>query len=388
MTPARPLDSLGLSHRPHLSDSTPASLRLRARSSRSHRVAVAPARRWAARRTSSLVSSPGPDSRPLAGRNGGCDGDRRADHAARANGKQRPLHDSLSRWRRAVSRDGAASSAWRPLTFVVSRQADEDRLQRDVAMSPTSSRLQEVVVSARRRGGGNDRPTPGATGRNLSGDQAERLPIDASDLAALAALAPGVVPIGATDSTSTQFSVAGQRPTANNITLDGLTFGGGSIPQDATRTTRIITNTYDVARGQFSGGLVATTTQGRHELARRIVLATRCAIARSSGAAPTPGAFGVAGHAESARRRLRGADRQGQALLLRGGAGSLAQRRSRIAAEREQRNAAPPRHRLRFRRALSRARERAGRSRARGRRRRRPQHEQRLCARAHGLHHQ
>ena len=69
------------------------------------------------------------------------------------------------------------------------------------------------------------------------------------------------MPIGATDSTSTQFSVAGQRPTANNITLDGLTFGGGSIPQDATRTTRIITNTYDVARGQFSGGQVATTTK-------------------------------------------------------------------------------------------------------------------------------
>ncbi len=79
--------------------------------------------------------------------------------------------------------------------------------------------------------------------------------------AALAALAPGVVPIGATDSTSTAFSVAGQRPTANNITLDGLSFGGGSIPQDATRTTRIITNTYNVARGQFSGGLVATTTK-------------------------------------------------------------------------------------------------------------------------------
>ena len=58
------------------------------------------------------------------------------------------------------------------------------------------------------------------------------------------------------------FSVAGQRPTANNITLDGLSFGGGSIPQDATRTTRIITNTYDVARGQFSGGQVATTTKG------------------------------------------------------------------------------------------------------------------------------
>jgi hypothetical protein len=148
-----------------------------------------------------------------------------------------------------------------PITFMDTRQADEDRLVRDVALSPTSARLQEVTVVARRRTP-RERTTPGTTGRAISGDQAERLPVDASDLAGLAALAPGVVPIGATDSTSTAFSVAGQRPTANNITLDGLTFGGGSIPQDAARSTRVITNTYDVARGQFSGGQVATTTKG------------------------------------------------------------------------------------------------------------------------------
>jgi Carboxypeptidase regulatory-like domain/LTXXQ motif family protein len=202
----------------------------------------------------------GPDSKPLAGASVDAmavDGQITRHALTGNNGRYTILFpDGGGQYRVTVRFIGMA-----PIAFVVNRQADEDRLVRDVAMSPTSSRLQEVVVNARRRGGGNDRPTPGATGRNLSGDQAERLPIDASDLAALAALAPGVVPIGATDSTSTQFSVAGQRPTANNITLDGLTFGGGSIPQDATRTTRIITNTYDVARGQFSGGLVATTTK-------------------------------------------------------------------------------------------------------------------------------
>src|SRR5213079_594246 len=88
-----------------------------------------------------------------------------------------------------------------------------------------------------------------------------RLPIDASDLNTLATLAPGVVAISETDSTSAAFSVAGQRATANNITLDGLSFGSGSVPQDALRTTRVVTSTYDVARGQFSGGLVASTTR-------------------------------------------------------------------------------------------------------------------------------
>src|SRR2546430_4921930 len=34
------------------------------------------------------------------------------------------------------------------------------------------------------------------------------------------------------------------------------------LPQDAVRSIRVITNSYDVARGQFSGGLVASTTRG------------------------------------------------------------------------------------------------------------------------------
>src|SRR5205085_326931 len=59
------------------------------------------------------------------------------------------------------------------------------------------------------------------------------------------------------------FSVAGQRPDQNQVTLDGLSFlGGTNVPTEAVRQTRVITNTYDVARGQFTGGQVATTTRG------------------------------------------------------------------------------------------------------------------------------
>ena len=235
----------------------------------------------------------GPDSKPLAGATvdaTAVDGQITRHAQTGNNGRYTILFpDGGGQYRVTVRLIGMA-----PISFVVNRQADEDRLVRDVSLSPTSSRLQEVVVSARRRGNGNDRPTPGATGRNISGDQAERLPIDASDLAALAALAPGVVPIGATDSTSTQFSVAGQRPTANNITLDGLSFGGGSIPQDATRTTRIITNTYDVARGQFSGGLVATTTKsGNNSPAGSFSYSLRDRALEWGGA--DAGAFGAQG---------------------------------------------------------------------------------------------
>ncbi len=149
-----------------------------------------------------------------------------------------------------------------PSVVAVARQADEDRLVGDVQMSPTAQRLATVNVQARRNNGRGNQRTPGSTERDISSEMAARLPIDASDLNALAALAPGVVGIDATDSTDTQFSVAGLRPTANSVTLDGLSFGSGSVPQDAVRSTQIVTSTYDVARGEFSGGLVASTTRG------------------------------------------------------------------------------------------------------------------------------
>src|SRR5437867_2601418 len=155
------------------------------------------------------------------------------------------------------------SLGFAPATFVVARQADEDRLVADVRMDPIATQLQTVVVRGNAPTGQGDRPGPGSVERTLTGEQLARLPIDPTDLAAIAALSPGVVAIAATDSTSSAFSVAGQRPDQNQVTLDGLTFlSGTGVPQEAVRNTRVITNTYDVARGQFTGGQVATTTRG------------------------------------------------------------------------------------------------------------------------------
>ncbi|AHG92913.1 hypothetical protein J421_5378 (plasmid) [Gemmatirosa kalamazoonensis] len=154
-----------------------------------------------------------------------------------------------------------------PRTLLVQRSVDEDQLITNVTMGGSSvQQLSAVTVrdNARDRGLGNanDRPTPGSQERTFNPDQLSKLPLaDASDLAAIAALTPGVVGITGSDSTSNAFSVAGQRLTDNNVTLDGLSFGSGSVPQDAVRNTRVITNTYDAARGQFSGGQIASTTR-------------------------------------------------------------------------------------------------------------------------------
>jgi len=148
-----------------------------------------------------------------------------------------------------------------PARVTVARQADEDRLVANVRMDLTIVALEPVAVQAAAPLRGLERLGPGATGRDLRSEAMSRLPIAASDLSVLATLAPGVVGIAETDSTRPAFSVAGQRPTANRITLDGLSFGGVMVPQDAIRSTRVVTNTYDVARGQFSGALVASTTR-------------------------------------------------------------------------------------------------------------------------------
>ena len=149
-----------------------------------------------------------------------------------------------------------------PRTEVLQRHADEDRLvwnvtlqQGTVTLDPITVRATPQIVRA------PDGPTPGATERFLGIDQLARLPIDITDVNLLTALIPGIVPISATDSTANAFSVAGLGADANAVTLDGVLFGNASMPQEGLRNTRVVTSTYDVSRGQFSGGLIASTTR-------------------------------------------------------------------------------------------------------------------------------
>ncbi|MGZ8469024.1 MAG: outer membrane beta-barrel protein [Gemmatirosa sp.] len=151
-----------------------------------------------------------------------------------------------------------------PRTVNVQRESDEDRLVANIALGTAPTQLTTVRVQANRAPAGppnGQRPEPGNTERNITTDQALRLPVDASDPNAIAALTAGVVAAPGSDSTQAGFNVAGQSAAQNNTTLDGVTFGGASFPQEAVRTTRVITNTFDVARGQFSGGQVASTTR-------------------------------------------------------------------------------------------------------------------------------
>lgn len=142
------------------------------------------------------------------------------------------------------------------------RQADEDRLVFNVQLASQPIRLEEIVVEGRRAVRNPELPTPGSIEQAFSPDQLSRLPIDVTDLNALAQLVPGIVGLEGSDTSAASFSVAGQGAEANAITLDGLLFGEDGVPQDALRSTRVVTSTFDVSRGQFSGGLVSSTTRG------------------------------------------------------------------------------------------------------------------------------
>ena len=147
-----------------------------------------------------------------------------------------------------------------PHTALISRDADEDRLVWNAQLESSAVTLEAIDVTGRTLRPGEG-PTPGSSERAFSPDQLARLPVDPTDLASLVSLVPGVLPISGTDSTASSFSVAGLGPDANAVTLDGLLFGNTTVPQEGLRQTRVVTSTYDVSRGQFSGGLVASTTR-------------------------------------------------------------------------------------------------------------------------------
>jgi hypothetical protein len=214
-----------------------------------------------------------PDGRPVAGALveavSGESGVRRTARTGQDGRYTIAFPDGGGRYRLRVT-----AAAYAPMVASIAREVDEDVLQTNFRLATGTVALEGLEVTAQRA------PPPGrgdtgAQERNVSGDLANRLPLENTDAATLASLSPGVVTTGSADSTEARgsFSVAGQRTSQNQVTLDGASFssgltggqaGGGSplgIPQEGVRGTQVVTSTFDVSRGQFSGGLVAMTTR-------------------------------------------------------------------------------------------------------------------------------
>jgi hypothetical protein len=149
---------------------------------------------------------------------------------------------------------------FQPTRFEVKREVDEDVLIGDAAMSKTAVSLAAVRVTA-----GRQRPDQNGNQQDVGGrDQtlnSGNVPIDVlGDLSAMAATLPGVTLIPGADGGASGFSVLGLGADQNNITLNGLNFGGTDLPRDATTQTRVTTSSFDPSRGGFSGAQIALRT--------------------------------------------------------------------------------------------------------------------------------
>jgi hypothetical protein len=137
--------------------------------------------------------------------------------------------------------------------FEVKRMADEEILVADTRLARVGAVLDPVKVSAERQRvnrneapqdiSGSERPLSNtAVPANLMGD-----------LAAMAATLPGVQSVPGQDGGADGYSVLGLGADQNNTTLNGMQFGGSSLPRDAMVSSSVSTSPYDVSRGGFSG---------------------------------------------------------------------------------------------------------------------------------------
>lgn len=145
--------------------------------------------------------------------------------------------------------------------FEVKRTADEEILLADAKLSRAAVNLEAMKVTApREKVARNDAP-PDISGTERPVTNAALPPADLGDLAAMAATLPGVQLVPGQNGDPNGFSVLGLGADQNNMTLNGMSFGGSNLPRDAAVSTSLVTSPYDVSRGGFSGGQLTIRTR-------------------------------------------------------------------------------------------------------------------------------
>ncbi|MDO8502164.1 MAG: carboxypeptidase regulatory-like domain-containing protein [Gemmatimonadaceae bacterium] len=145
--------------------------------------------------------------------------------------------------------------------FEVKRSADEEILVADTKLSRVGAILDPVMVTAERQKVQRNDAPPDVSGteRPLSNSA---VPANLmGDLAAMAASLPGVQSVPGQDGAADGYSVLGLGADQNNTTLNGMQFGGSSLPRDASVASSVITSPYDVSRGGFSGAQMSLRTR-------------------------------------------------------------------------------------------------------------------------------
>jgi hypothetical protein len=138
--------------------------------------------------------------------------------------------------------------------FEVKRTNDQEILVADARLQRVATQLDAVQVNAQRQRVARDNGSPDISGSERPINPAAVSADQLGDLAAMAASMPGVQMIPGADGNPNGFSVLGVGADQNSTTLNGMNFGGSSLPRDANVSTSVVTTPYDVSRGGFSGG--------------------------------------------------------------------------------------------------------------------------------------
>jgi carboxypeptidase family protein len=146
--------------------------------------------------------------------------------------------------------------------FEVKRTGDQEILVADAKLQQVATQLDAVKVTGERKKVGRNDLSPDISGSERPVNPGSVSADQLGDLAALAASLPGVQLVPSADGSPSGFSVLGLSPDQNLTTLNGMNFGGSNLPRDASVSTSVITTPYDVARGNFSGGLLNVRSRG------------------------------------------------------------------------------------------------------------------------------
>ena len=164
----------------------------------------------------------------------------------------------------------------------LTRAPGDTSLTIDVKLTPAVTQLAAVKVKASKprpsRGGSDD---TGAAEQQQEGVFAAVAPGDEGNLAAIANAIPGAVSRG------DGLSVLGLSGSQSNTTLNGMAFGGASLPRDARMDVSVATSTYDPARGGFSGGQTSVSLGAGSPF-----LSRRAHLTLDAPPLQTPGPFG------------------------------------------------------------------------------------------------
>ncbi|HEX4681629.1 MAG TPA: TonB-dependent receptor [Gemmatimonadaceae bacterium] len=147
----------------------------------------------------------------------------------------------------------------------------------DIALKRAPVRLQTVQVTAdRRQPPQRDfiAPDVAQTEKGILASSEVFAVADQGDLMGMIAQVPGITVTSDPSTGLPQFSVLGLPGSQNNITLNGLAFGGTDVPRDIIGAVRVSASAYDVSRGGFSGAQLSVTQAPGNNFVNQILHAT------------------------------------------------------------------------------------------------------------------